>query len=185
MYKSTYPGLNSFKNIYKLLHKKTEYLKNLEKRKNKSYSIINKRANELIKDNIIKKYNIERNYQFFSKNGIYIPNKSSKIHFTPNIKQKLLSPEESNNYPRYENKKFNIDNFSLIYKDKENNCFPKSKVFIYNKNNTINNNRYQNDFNKSNNIYLQNNNENSKNNKSTSYTSFLTSVGNSIIIKNN
>ena len=73
----------------------------------------------------------------------------------------------------------------MIYKDKENNCFPKSKVLIYNKNNTINNNRYQNDFNKSNNIYLQNNNENSKNNKSTSYTSFLTSVGNSIIIKNN
>ena len=108
-------SVNSCKNI---LYKKSDYLRNLEERKNKSYRIINKTKNELLKQKILKSNIIQRNYKIFSKNEIFIPkNASPKFYFTPNIKQVFLSSEESEYYPRYKKKDFDIDNFSMIYKN--------------------------------------------------------------------
>ena len=154
-------SVNCFKDI---LYKKSEYLRNLETRKNKSYRIINKTKNELLKQKIIKSNIIQRNYKIFSKNEIFIPeNKNSKFYSTPNIKQVILSSEESEFYPRYRKKVFDIDNFSLIYKN-NTTAYPirvNNKIMVNDKIKNINNNY-------------------SKINRS-SFDSFLTSVGNSLM----
>ena len=67
-------------------------------------------------------------------------------------------------YPRYRKKDFVIDNFSLIYKN-NTTAYPirvNSKIMANNKIKNVNNNNY------------------SKNNRS-SFDSFLTSVGNSLM----
>ena len=155
-------SVNSFKNI---LYKKSEYLRNLEERKNKSYRIINKTKNELLKQKILKSNIIQRNYKIFSKNEIFIPkNKSPKFYFTPNIKQVFLSSEESEYYPRYKKKDFDIDNFSMIYKN-NTTAYPiriNNKIMAKDK---LKNSNYN----------------NSKNNNKSSFDSFMTSIGNSLI----
>ena len=154
-------SVNSFKDI---LYKRSEYLRKLETRKNKSYRIINKTKNELLKQKILKSNIIQRNYKIFSKNEIFIPeNKNSKFYFTPNIKQIILSSEESELYPRYRKKDFVIDNFSLIYKN-NTTAYPmrvNNKIMANDKIKNIKNNY-------------------SKTNRS-SFDSFLTSVGNSLM----
>ena len=154
-------SVNCFKDV---LYKKSEYLRNLETRKNKSYRVINKTKNELLKQKILKSNIIQRNYKIFSKNEIFIPeNKNSKFYFTPNIKQIILSSEESELYPRYRKKDFDIDNFSLIYKN-NTTAYPmrvNNKIMANDKIKNINNNY-------------------SKTNRS-SFDSFLTSVGNSLM----
>ena len=163
---------SSFHNFKTILNKKSDYLKNLEKRKNKSYRIINKTKNELLKQKLQKSCLIQRNYKIFSKNTIYIPdNYSSKFCFGPNIKPIILSKEESENYPRYKKKEFDIDNFSLIYKTTNSKEYP-IRVF-----NTMKNNKEK----KINNKNKQN--KNNKNNKS-SFDSLMISVGNSVISNN-
>jgi hypothetical protein len=113
---------------------------------------------------ILKSNIIQRNYKIFSKNEIFIPeNKNSKFYFTPNIKQIILSSDESELYPRYRKKDFDIDNFSLIYKN-NTTAYPmrvNNKIMANDKIKNINNNY-------------------SKTNRP-SFDSFLTSVGNSLM----
>ena len=174
MFKSVFPDIFSINNFKNILHKKSEYLSNLERRKNKSFRIINKTKNELLKQKILKPYVIQRNYKIFSKDKIFIPeNKPSKLYFTPNIRPIFLSYEESENYKRYKKKDFEIDDFSLIYKNKNLTGYP-IRVFgeIKPQEKVLNNNNYSNHKNKVKN-----------NNNSTSY-SFMTSIGNSVMTNN-
>ena len=174
MFKSCFPDIFSLTNYKNLLNKKSEYLWNLEKRKNKSFRIINKTKNELLKQKILKPYAIQRNYKIFSKNKAFIPEtKPKKFYFTPNIRPIFLSYEESENYKRYKKKDFEIDDFSLIYKNKNLTGYP-IRVFgeIKPQEKVLNNNNYSNYKNKVKN-----------NNNSTSY-SFMTSIGNSVMTNN-
>ena len=177
MFKSVFPDIFSINNFKNILHKKSEYLSNLERRKNKSFRIINKTKNELLKQKILKPYVIQRNYKIFSKDKIFIPeNKPNKLYFTPNIRPIFLSYEESENYKRYKKKDFEIDNFSLIYKNRYLTGYP-IRVFgeIKTEENIPNNNNI------SNNNYI--NNSKNNNNRSTS-CSFMTSIGNSVMSYN-
>ena len=174
MFKSVFPDIFSINNFKNILHKKSEYLSNLERRKNKSFRIINKTKNELLKQKILKPYVIQRNYKIFSKDKIFIPEKKpNKLYFTPNIRPIFLSYEESENYKRYKKKDFEIDDFSLIYKNKNLTGYP-IRVFgeIKPQEKVLNNNNYSNH---------KNNGKN--NNSSTSY-SFMTSIGNSVMTNN-
>ena len=159
-------------NYNKFLHEKSDYLKNLERRKNKSFRILNKTKIELIKQKIQKLNSIERNYKIFSKNDANkIPiNKSSKFYLAPNIKQILLTNEESEFYERYKKKDFNIDTFSLIYKTTNSTDYPQRVFYKTKLNENIKNNKKD--------------NPNTKNNNKSSFGSFLTSIGNSVVLNN-
>ena len=159
-------------NFNKFLLQKSEYLKNLERRKNKSLRILNKTKIELIKQKIRKLNSIERNYKMFSKNdNNNIPiKKSSKLYLAPNIKQTFLTHEEAEYYERYKKKDFNIDTFSLIYKTTNSTEYPQREIYKSNVNESIKNNK-------------KSNKKNNKNNKST-FGSFLTSVGKSVVLNN-
>ena len=169
MFKSLFSKNISYNDIKSIFHKKSDYLKNLEKRKNKSIRIINKTKNELLKQKILKSHLIQRNYKIFSKNEIFIPNNSSsKFYFAPNIKPIFLSKEESEYYEIYKKKDFDIDNFSLIYKTTNSKEFPiriVNKIKYKNENEKFNKSNY------------------SKNNKSFA-DSFMISVANSVMSNN-
>ena len=177
MFKTLFPEINKSNDFKKYINKKSDYLKNLEKRKNKSLRILNKTKMQLLKQKLQKLNHIERNYKIFSiKEGNKLPiNDSYKFHYTPNIKLIFLSPEEAENSERYKKKDFDIDGFSLIYKTTNSTDYPirifnitkfNEKAKFNNSNKKINNTNYQN-----------------KNNKS-SFDSFLTSIGNSVIFSN-
>ena len=177
MFKTLFPEINKSKDFKKYINKKSDYLKNLEKRKNKSLRILNKIKMQLLKQKIQKLNHIERNYKIFSiKEGNKLPiNDSYKFYYTPNIKLIFLSTEEAENYERYKKKEFDIDNFSLIYKTTNSTEYPirifdKTRFNEKAKFKNINNNK-------------KINKSSDKNNKS-SFDSFLTSIGNSVIFSN-
>ena len=173
MFKTLFPEINKSNDFKKCINKKSEYLKNLEKRKNKSLRILNKIRIELIKQKIQNLNHIERNYKMFSiKDGNKLPiNDSYKFYFTPNIKQIFLSPEESEYCERYRKRDYGIDNFSLIYKTTNSTDYPIRNLYKTKVNEKI----------KTNNKKI--NNSNHHNNKS-SFDSFLTSIGTSVIFSN-
>ena len=160
---------------------------------------MSKQKIEIIKEKLLKKNKFERDYSLFSKEKLSSkPNsyKSHKFYFSPDIKPKFLSPEEEIYPTKYQKKKFDIDGFSKIYKETNSSKFSRPKpIKILNtssylklkvkgrneddfkdfegtSNNESSNNRYNNS-----NLF-NNNNSNQSNYKS----SFLTGVGNNVII---
>ena len=114
------------------LNRKSKYLKNLEKKKNESYKIINRERIEIIKENLIRVNKLERDYSIFSREKlrIYPRNKNkNKFIISPNIKPIFLSAEEEAFPNKYKKKQFNIDTFSLIYKETNSTNYSKSKLF--------------------------------------------------------
>ena len=176
MFKTLFPEINKSNDFKKYINKKSDYLKNLEKRKNKSLRILNKTKMQLLKQKLQKLNHIERNYKIFSiKEGNKLPiNDSYKFHYTPNIKQIFLSPEEAENSERYKKKDFDIDGFSLIYKTTNSTEYP-IRIFNLSKFNE-----------KSKFINKKSNNRSHKNNinNKSSFDSFLTSIGSSVIFNN-
>ena len=176
MFKTLFTEINKSNNFKKFLNTKSDYLKNLERRKNKSTRILNKIRTEIIKQKIQKLNHIERNYKIFAlKDGNKLPiNNPNEFHNTPNIKPIFLSPEESEYNERYKKKEFDIDNFSLIYKTTNSTEYP---IRVFNLSKFNEKSKYINK--KSNNSSHINN----INNKS-SFDSFLTTIGSSVIFNN-
>ena len=200
----------SKKDLYKILYSKSKYLKNLENKKNESYNLINNQKIEILKDKLIRANNFNRDYSVFSKEKLYLKPQSNyppRFYFTPDIKPLILSPEEINEPNRYRKKKFDIDEFSLMYRRNNNisnystkNSFlvsNKSKLYKFNEKKKLKKNEEslencfidledKNNFNISNRSKMDNNNNNILNGSSTSkiFPSFLTSVGNNIVINN-
>ena len=121
---------SGYSDFYKLLHGKTDYLKNLVRKKNESIKIVNNQRKELLKDSIFGKNKFERDYSVFSNNNKFrniVPKKPrQKFFFTPNEKITFLSPEDNENTEKYKKKEFSTDNFSNIYKNENNNNFPST-----------------------------------------------------------
>ena len=128
-------ALNIFmnKDLNKLLNGKSKYLKNLEKKKNDSYKLINIQKFEIMKEKLLRANRFERNYSLFSKNDIEIKPTSThtqKFYFSPDIKPLFLSEIEEVYPNRYKKKKFDTDNFSLIYKVTNSVNYPEKKPII-------------------------------------------------------
>ena len=130
LYKSQDFKLNSYKDLYKCLYGKSKYLKSLEKKKNESYNIVTDKKLEMIKEKLLRTNRFKRDYSIFSKQKLFIKPESTKTnqyYFTPDIKPLFLSLEEINYPNRYRKKKFDIDNFSLIYKETNSSNYSKQK----------------------------------------------------------
>ena len=204
LYKSQDFKLNSYKDLYKCLYGKSEYLKHLVKKRNESYNIITKQKYELLKEKILRTNKFERDYSIFSREKLMLKpikkERNNKFYFSPNIKPIFLSSEEINYPNRYQKKKFDIDNFSLIYKETNSSKYSKSKPIIilntssYNKLNekgkykgakTCGNNSiidFENSKNESlNDKYNNSNNTFNKSGLSNYNSSFLTCIGNNVI----
>ena len=196
LYKSQEFFLTPFKDLHTLLYGKSKYLKNLVKRKNESYNKLTNTKIEIIKDKLIRANKFERDYSFFSKEKLVLKPltmRQNKMYFTPDIKPLILSPEEAEFPNRYQKKKFDIDGFSLIYKETNSSKFSQSKPIIvlntssYSKLNQKNKSQEKNcfiDFENKKNFESNNNSSHVLNNSNNSnYTSsFLTSIGNNVII---
>ena len=130
LYRTENLKLTKYKDLYKLLFEKSKYFKTLEKKKNESYNIIENQKLTTIKNNLIRANRFARDYTIFSKNKFKlkpIQIKPKKYHYTPDVKSLILSPEEANDPNRYKKKDVDIDQFSLIYKEKNSYCFIPSK----------------------------------------------------------
>ena len=167
------------------------------KKKNESYNIITKKKYEILKEKILRTNKFERDYSIFSKEKLMLKPATKKFNnkffFSPYIKPLFLSSEEVNYPNKYQKKKYDIDNFSLIYKETNSSYYSKSKPIVilntsvYFKlkekkscpktcgNNSVRN--YENSKNESIN-YKYNNNKSTLSNYN---SSFLTSIGNNVI----
>lgn len=199
-------NLFPYKDIHQLLYGKSKYFKNLEKKKNDSYNLINTQKIEIIKDKLLRSNRFERNYALFSKNNLELKpsiTQTQKIYFSPDIKPLFLSAEEEVYPNRYKKKKFDIDNFSLIYKVTNSSNYSEQKpikllntsayfkmkekrkkeeknIYKGNKNKDFED-RKNIDFSNYSNIF-NNSNVINKSNLSNYNSSFLTSVRNNVII---
>ena len=130
LYKSQNLFSTPYKEIYNLLNGKSKYLRTLEKKKEDSYKLINDQRIGIIKERLIRTNRFNRDYAIFSKPKLFIKQKSDrlkKFHFTPDLKLLILSPEEANDPYRYKKKQYDIDPFSLIYKETNSYNLPGSK----------------------------------------------------------
>ena len=206
LYKSQDFQFKSKKDFYKCIYGKSKYLKDLEKKKKESYDLLTKQKFEIIKEKLLRTNGFNRDYSIFSKEKLALktePIKSNKFYFSPDIKPIFLSNEEINYPNRYRKKQFDTDNFSLIYKETNSSNYSKSKPLII-----LNTSSYANlnekgkykgfrtnkgncciDFEENKNYDLSNNsniynsiNINNKSNISNYTSSFLTSVGNNVVI---
>ena len=121
---------NDYYNFYKLLHGKTNYLKNLVNKKNEIIKIVDNQRKEILKDSIFGKNKFERDYSVFSSNNKFrniIPKKpTQKFFFSPNQKITFLSPEDNENLDKYKIKVFSTDDFSNMYKYGNIKNFPST-----------------------------------------------------------
>lgn len=208
LYKSQDFKLNSYKDLYKCLYGKSKYLKSLEKKKNESYNIVTDKKLEMIKEKLLRTNQFRRDYSIFSKQKLFIKPESTKTnqyYFTPDIKPLFLSLEEINYPNRYRKKKFDIDNFSLIYKETNSSNYSKQKPLKvlntssysklnqkgkYKGNNSSNNNNccinYEDgknfEISNKSNVYNASSNIFNKSTISNNTSSFLTSIGNNVIL---
>ena len=205
-YKSQDFKLEQNKDFYKLLYGKSKYLRNLVKKKNESYNLLSKQKIEIIKEKLLRINRFERDYSIFSKEKL-IPNsntiKEYKYYFSPDIKPIFLSPEEEIYPNKYKKKEYDIDGFSLIYKETNSSNYSQGKPIkilntssyaklnekpkyksIKDGENCFINLEDRKSYDYSNTRY---NNSNLFNNSTLSnYTSsFLTSVGNNVIVNKN
>ena len=208
-YKSQDFFLTNLKELHNLLYGKSKYLKNLVKRKNESYNSLTNKKIEMIKDKLIRANKFERDYSIFSKEKLVLKpltTRKSKMYFSPDIRPLILSPEEAENPKRYKKKVFDTDNFSLIYKETNSSKYSKTKPIIvlntssfsklnqkgrYKENKTNGGNCFI-DFedrknfefpNNSINFFYNNSSQVLNNSNGSNYTSsFLTSVGNNVVI---
>ena len=130
LYKSQNLFSTPYKEIYNLLNGKSKYLRTLEKKKEDSYKLIDDQKIGIIKERLIRTNRFNRDYAIFSKPKLFIKQKSDrlkKFHFTPDLKLLILSPEEANDPYRYKKKQYDIDPFSLIYKETNSYNLPGSK----------------------------------------------------------
>ena len=202
LYKSQDFKLNSYKDLYKCLYGKSEYLKHLVKKRNESYNIITNQKYEILKEKILRANKFERDYSIFSREKLMLKpiekEKNNRFYFSPYIKPIFLSSEEVNCPNRYQKKKFDIDDFSLIYKETNSSKYSKSKPIIilntssYTKLNEKrkykgtktcgNNSDFENSKNESLNCkYNSSNNIFNKSGLSNNNSSFLTCIGNNVI----
>ena len=204
LYKSQDFNLNSYKDLNKCLYGKSKYLKNLIKKKNESYNLITNQKYEILKETLLRASKFERDYSIFSREKLMLkpitkkPN--NKFYFCPSIKPIFLSSEEVIYPNRYQKKIFDIDNFSLIYKETNSSSYSKSKPIIllnsssyyklkekakYKGSKTHRNNsenEHENSKNESlNNRYNSCYNLLNKSNLSNNNSSFLTSIGNKVV----
>ena len=204
-YKSQEFKLNPYKDLYNLLYGKSKYFQNLVQKKNESYNLLSQQKIEIIKEKLLRSNRFERDYSIFAKEKLILkPNtiKSTKFYFSPDIKPVFLSPEEESYPNKYKKKEYDIDGFSLIYKETNSSNFSKPKPLKIlntssytklNEKGKYKKNKGENHF-----IDLEDrknfefpnsryNNSNMLNNSNlTNYTSsFLTSIGNNVIINRN
>ena len=122
-----------YQDLNKLLYGKSKYLKNLEKKKNDSFKLLNIQKFEIMKEKLLRANRFERNYMLFSKNDLKIKPASThtqKFYFSPDIKPLFLSEIEEVYPNRYKKKNFDTDNFSLIYKVTNSVNYPEKKPII-------------------------------------------------------
>ena len=206
LYKSENFQFDSKKDFYKRLYGKSKYLKNLERKKIESYNLLSNQKFEIIKEKLLRTNRFNRDYSIFSKEKLMLKTeqvKSNKFYFSPDIKPIILSNEEANYPNRYRKKQFDTDNFSLIYKETNSANYSKSKPVVVlntssyaklnekgkykgfkaNKGNCGIDFEDKKNYDISNNSKLYNSsNINNKSNISNYTSSFLTSIGNNVVL---
>ena len=132
LFKSQDFHFNSKKDFYRCLYGKSKYLKGLEKKKIESYNSLSNQKFEIIKEKLLRTNRFDRDYSIFSKEKLILKTEpiSNKFYFSPDIKPIILSNEEANFPNRYRKKQFDTDNFSLIYKETNSSNYSKSKPLI-------------------------------------------------------
>ena len=126
---------SSFSNedIIKNIYDKSGYLKNLIHKKKESFEKVALQKFEILKDKLFRRNHFQRNYSIFYKKNINMRTNQDfrKFYFSPETKPIILSPDEINYPNRYRKKEYDIDNFALIYKKRDNYINTNlNKVFL-------------------------------------------------------
>ena len=167
-----------------LFNKKSDYLKNLIKQNTTGIKEIENEKVDILIDKCLGLDKFERDYSFFNQpiSGALSPNreekKTKKLKLFPDLKILITSPIEKIDPGRYRQKDYIEDNFSNIYKNTINqkNNTEKYKKIIYGSYKPID--RKKNSSENVNRINHYNENEQKVS------SSFLTSIGKSIINNN-
>ena len=115
----------TYENLRKILNGKSNYLKNLNKKKSDGLDLIKEKKTGIIIEEILEINKYKRDYSHFSSNNSRTKDKTLpvKIHFSHAIKYPIIKKLEKS----YSNKKHNIK-FGKLPLLKNNNYseFPKS-----------------------------------------------------------
>ena len=123
---------DDYKNIYSILNEKSNYLKNLEKRRNDGMQKIQDKKKEIFFEDYFNLNKFKRNYSCFSSETLQENTIPVKFHISQNIK--IYSPKKIEKDFSTLNEDIPLKRIKILNKENYYD-FPKRKIFF---NNNIN-----------------------------------------------
>ena len=132
MKKPKYAIKDDYKNICSILNEKSNYLKNLGKRRNDIFLKIKEKKKEIFFEDYFNLNKFKRNYSCFSSETLQENTIPVKFHISQNIK--IYSPKKIENDFSLLNEDIPLKRIKILNKENYYD-FPKRKIFF---NNNIN-----------------------------------------------